>query len=72
MDRAALGRELFDLHQAMKSQLFALKLDAGLAAPDLPGEVAAAVARMTVLVARAEALVAGYIASADSGAHRST
>lgn len=70
MDRAALGRELFELHQAMRTQVWILKLESGLARPDLAGNVAAGAAKLTALLERAEAVVAGYVASADSGAHR--
>ncbi len=68
MDREDLGRELFDIHQSMKSEVGALKIEAALAAPDLAGHVAAYASKLAALVERAERVVAGYIASMDSGA----
>lgn len=63
MDRAALARELFDLHQGMRDQIQVLKLLPVLEAHD-------AAAALAILVNRAEAVVEGYVASASSGAHR--
>lgn len=71
MDRTALARELFDLFQSMKSEVGAMKLEAGLSAPDLAGHVAAYATKLGTLVKRAEKVVEGYVASMDSGAHRS-
>jgi hypothetical protein len=68
MDRAALARELFELHAQMRTEIWALKLEAGLAANDLPGRTAAACAKLAGLVERVEDVVGGYVASMDSGA----
>lgn len=72
MDRGQLARELFDVFQDARSEIGALKLEAGMAANDLPGHVAAGAAKLALLINRAEKIVEGYVASADSGAARVT
>jgi hypothetical protein len=67
VDRSALAAELFDIFQDARSEIGALKLEAALAAVDLPGRVAVGTVRLARMVARAEALVEGYVASAESG-----
>jgi len=60
MDRAALARELFDLHQRIRDQVQTLLL--------VPSsEVRDAGRAIRALVDRAEHVVEGYVASADSG-----
>lgn len=66
MDRGLLAREMFDLHQSMRSEIGALKIEAGLAANDLPGHAAAIAAKLSRLVERSEDVIAGYVASMDS------
>lgn len=70
MDRAALARDLDDVFHAMRGEIGSLKLEAGLAADDFCGVVAAGAARLTLLVEQAENVVQGYLSSAGSGAHR--
>lgn len=65
MDRAALARELFDLHQQMRDQVQALMLDAS-------KDTRATGRRLGDLVSRADRIVEGYVASADSGGTRIT
>jgi hypothetical protein len=67
MDRGLLAREMFDLFQAMRSEIGALKIEAGMARADLAGHVASGAAQLGALVTRAEKIVEGYVASADSG-----
>jgi hypothetical protein len=66
MDRGQLAREWFDIAQDLRSEIGALKLDASMAAPDLPGHVAAGAARIAVLVERWDRILMGYVASADT------
>lgn len=61
MNRSELARELFDIHQAMRDQVQALMLDAS-------ADARAAGKAVGKLVDRAEKIVEGYVASADSGA----
>lgn len=61
MDRAALAREMFDLFVQMRDQVQVSTL----AATTREGHDAAAA--MATLVDRAESVVEGYVASADSG-----
>lgn len=63
MDRAALARELFDIHQAMRDQVQVAKL----AATTREGHDSATA--LGILVERADKIVEGYVASAMSGAH---
>lgn len=60
MDRGALAREMFDLHQQERELVQALLLDARVETRDLGR-------RIGDLVARADRVVEGYVASMDSG-----
>lgn len=64
MNRAALARELFDLHQDMREKIQLLKADASTV------DAHDAATALGILVNRAEKVVEGYVASTDSGAFK--
>lgn len=63
MDRSALARELFDLHQEMRQQVQVLLL----AADD---DTRQAGRKILDLVERGDAIISGYCASSESGPAR--